>query len=69
MHAKNGWAVLLKFRYCEKTTKLEKISHLIFELPSKVKTKWEIFSNFCGLLRISELYIENIVLKYKRNCC
>ena len=26
------------------------------KLLSKVKTKWEIFSNFCGLLKISELY-------------
>jgi hypothetical protein len=25
---------------------------------SSIKTKWEIFSNFCGLLRISELYDE-----------
>ena len=30
-------------------------SHLVLKLLSKVKTKWEIFSNFCGSHRISEL--------------
>ena len=30
MHAKNGWAVLLKFRYCEKATKFEKDLPLYF---------------------------------------
>ena len=38
---------IVKFRYCEKATTFEKISHL--------KTKWEIFSNFHGL-RIPDLY-------------
>ena len=46
---------LIKFRYCEKATKLEK-SSLLLKLFSNVKTKWEIFSNFCGHLRMSELF-------------
>ena len=49
-------ASLLKFRYCEKTTKFgKKISDLILKLFRNVKTKWEIFTNFCGLLKTSEL--------------
>ena len=51
----NGY-VFLKFRYCEKATKFEKISHLILILFSNVNTKWEIFWNCCGLLKISKLY-------------
>ena len=47
----------IKFIYCEKATKFEKISHLFLKLPSNMKTKWEIFFfNLCGLLRISGLY-------------
>ena len=42
--------------YCEEATKFEKISHLFKNfLGTYVKTKQDIFSNFCGLLRISEL--------------
>ena len=44
----------LKFIYSEKATKFEKIFHLT--LLSSVKSKQNIFSNFCGLLRISELF-------------
>ena len=44
----------IKFRYCEKATKFEKITHLFFPLLSNIKTRKEIFSNFCGL-KISEL--------------
>ena len=36
---------------------LLKIFHLFLKLLSNFKTKWEIFSNSCGLLRISELYV------------
>ena len=46
----------LKLRYCEKATKSKRISHSFLKLLSIVKTKREIFSNFCGLLRISDLY-------------
>ena len=42
----NSWNVQVKFRYCEKTTKFGKISHLFLKLLSNVKTKWKIFSNF-----------------------
>ena len=28
-------------------------------LLNNAKTKWDIFSNFCGLLRLSELYVNN----------
>ena len=46
-----------QFRYFEKATKFEKISHFLSKLLSSVKTVWEIFfSNFCDLLRIPELY-------------
>ena len=54
-----------------KATKFEKIFTVDMTICSKIssifvaffesmnfniKTKWKIFSNFCGLLRISELY-------------
>ena len=32
------------------------LSHLVLTLHTNVKTKREFFSNFCGLLKISELY-------------
>ena len=44
----------IKFIYCEKATKFEKISHLFLKLPSNMKRRF--FSNLCGLLRISGLY-------------
>ena len=34
---------LVKFKYCEKATKSEKIAHLFLKLRSNVKTKGEIF--------------------------
>ena len=43
--------ILINLKYCEKATEFEKKIHFIFEI-----TWWEIFSNVCGLLRISELY-------------
>ena len=48
--------VYIKFGYCKKVTQFKKLSHFFSKLLSNVKRKWEIFSNFCGLLRISELY-------------
>ena len=33
---------VVKFRYCEKATKFEKISQLSLKFPTDVKTKWEI---------------------------
>ena len=50
----------IKFRYCEKATKLERISNIFLKLLCNIKTKWEIFSIFCGLLRIFELYLGNL---------
>ena len=44
---------ILKFSYCERATKFEKISHLILTSISTGKT--EIYSKFCDLLTISEL--------------
>ena len=49
-------SIVLKFRYCEKATKLKKYILPLLKLLTKLKSKWDIFSNFCGLLRISELY-------------
>ena len=43
-----------KFRYCEKAKKFEKISPPFFKL---LKQSGRFFSNLCGLLRISELYV------------
>ena len=48
--------LFIKIRYCEKATKFERISHLLLKLLNNVKTKRGIFSNLCGLLRLSELY-------------
>jgi hypothetical protein len=47
---------LVKFRYSEKTTLIEKISYLYLKWLGNIKPKWELFSNFCGLLRLFELY-------------
>ena len=46
----------IKFRFFKKATKFETISHMIWHLLSKCQIKWEIFSNFCDLCRMSELY-------------
>ena len=46
--------ILINLRYCEKATKFGKKIHFMFEI-----TWWEIFSIFCGLLRIYELYPNN----------
>ena len=50
---------LIKFRYSKKATKIWKeISHLFWTYKvCSVKSIGEMFSNFCGLFRISELYI------------
>ena len=34
---------MLRFRYCEKAKKFEKISHIFLKLLTKVNTKWKIF--------------------------
>ena len=41
----------IKFKYSEQATKFDEISILVLMLLSNVKTKMEISSNFCGLLR------------------
>ena len=51
---------LLKLKFSKKTTKFETISHLIWRLISKCQIKWKIISNFCGLFRMSELYLGHI---------
>ena len=51
----------VKLRYCETAKyKIWKRSHRFFNyfVMSKQRTKWEIFSNFCDLLRTSELYFD-----------
>ena len=40
----------VKFMFSKKAIKFEPISHLILRLLSKCQIKWEIISNFCGLL-------------------
>ena len=37
---------------------------LFLKLLSNLKTKWEIFSNFYGLLRISELIIQHCIMNF-----
>ena len=46
-----------------KATKFEKNIPLYFglKLLTGVKTKWVIFSHICGLLRIFELYLGNMI--------
>jgi hypothetical protein len=47
---------LLKFRFTDKATKIEdNLPHFFKTLISSANEKWKIVSNFCGLLRISEL--------------
>ena len=54
-----------------KTQNLEKTAHYLLKLLGNVKTKWVIFSNVCGLPRISELYfcvfMRFINVSWKRN--
>ena len=60
---------MVKFRYSEKATKVENNLSPFFEI--KIKTKI-FFSNFCGLLRISELYLLClclILLAKEFHCC
>ena len=60
---------MVKFGYCGKATKFENISHITLKLLSNVKIKWEIFSNFCGLLKICELYaIRERMLEKQKKC-
>ena len=47
----------VKYRFSKKATKLGTISHMIWRLLSKCQIKWEMVSNFCGLFRMSELWI------------
>ena len=47
----------------ERSQNLKKISHLFLKLRSNVKTKWRFFSNSCGLLKISELYVPDLHTK------
>ena len=48
---------LVKFRFCEKATKKRPSRPQGFEVTiSNIKTLGMIRPNFCGLLRISELY-------------
>jgi hypothetical protein len=58
----------IKFRYCEKATKIEKIFHLILKLLCKVKTKLKIFSSFLAFseyLNYTRKNIKNSVGKRK----
>ena len=50
---------MIKFRFSKKATKFETISHMIWRLLSKYQITWEIVSNFCGLFRMSKLYLRS----------
>ena len=43
----------LKLRFSKKAKKIEKISHLFWQLNSNLKTSGRLFFKFCGLLRMS----------------
>ena len=49
---------MYKVQILWKGHKIWKISHIFLKLLSDVKTKWEIFSNVCGLLRNSVFYLK-----------
>ena len=57
----NGLAAMLfrveKFIYSEKATKFCKISTLLLTTVHTVKSKVEILTKFCGLLRLYEIYV------------
>ena len=46
----------LKFMYSEKATKFCEIFPLLLTVRTVCQKKAEYFANFCGLLRIYELY-------------
>ena len=52
----------VKLRHYEKATKFEKISPTCFDktavFTQQHQNKWEIFSNFCDLLRKTELQLK-----------
>ena len=48
--------IALMFRYSGQATKFEKNPPLVLTFLSKFKKAGRFFSNFCGLLRIYELY-------------
>ena len=51
--------LLLKFRFSKKVTKFD-----VYLVNVKSRgSAWEIVSNFCGLSRMSELYLEIQLLK------
>ena len=55
----NDWLpTYLQFRFSKKATKFDKTSKLIWLSLSKFQINWEISSNFCGLLKKTELYKE-----------
>ena len=45
-----------------KATNFDEISALVMTLISSVKTKREISSNFCGLLRKPQLYVHDMFI-------
>ena len=47
---------LLKFIYSERLQKFKEISEFLLTIPSNVNKSLDISSNFCGLLRVNELY-------------
>ena len=58
IHQKSAKIYPLKSRHYEKATNLEKISSCFDKtavFTKKRQNKWEIFSNFCGLLKKAEL--------------
>ena len=55
---------LLKFRFSEKATK---IWLRVLTLISNVKTLRTIVPNFCGLLRISDLYLPKVIIQLQND--
>ena len=45
-------------------TQFQKISHLFLKLLGNIKKKWEIFSNICGLNRISQI-LQDVIYRVK----
>ena len=55
--------MVLKFSSYEKATK----SSISKEISSKRQKKWEILSNFCDIIRTSELFKDQPITKHSQN--
>ena len=61
---------VLKFIYCEKATKFEKIFHLFLKtMPNNVKTKWKIYKKFVAFPEYMKFNGKEFLVSWKKSLC